>query len=63
VGVIKINVEGHELPVLDGGRSLIDERRPNLLVEPEERYARNSVRNVESFLRGFGCSGFFVFDE
>ena len=63
VGFIKIDVEGHEMAVLDGGRSLIDERRPNLLVECEERHARNSVRDVESFLSGFGYSGFFVFDE
>jgi FkbM family methyltransferase len=38
VAVIKIDVEGHELSVLRGGRSLIQRYRPALLVEIEERH-------------------------
>jgi FkbM family methyltransferase len=38
VAVIKIDVEGHELAVLRGGRRLIERDRPALLVEIEERH-------------------------
>jgi len=37
VGFLKIDVEGHELPVLRGATKLIDSQRPNVLVEIELR--------------------------
>lgn len=60
VGFIKMDVEGHELEVLRGGRKLIEVHRPNLLVECEERHSTGSVRNVQAFLREYGYRGYFL---
>jgi FkbM family methyltransferase len=38
VRFMKIDVEGHELSVLRGGENLLDENRPTLLVEIEQRH-------------------------
>ena len=38
VGFIKIDVEGHELHVLHGGKNLIQRDRPSFLIEAEERH-------------------------
>jgi FkbM family methyltransferase len=38
VDLIKIDVEGHEAAVLDGGSKTIDRERPILIVEIEERH-------------------------
>ena len=37
VGFVKIDVEGHEFPVLQGAATLIDTERPTVLVEIELR--------------------------
>jgi FkbM family methyltransferase len=38
VGCIKIDVEGHELSVIDGAKELIARDRPHLIVETEDRH-------------------------
>jgi FkbM family methyltransferase len=38
VGLIKIDVEGHELSVLEGASKLIESYRPNIIIEIEERH-------------------------
>jgi FkbM family methyltransferase len=60
VGCIKIDVEGHELAVLQGGRKLLDRETPNLIVEIEERHRRDALRTVQMFLEDLGYSGFFM---
>ncbi len=49
VGLIKIDVEGHEAAVLSGASSLIARDRPRLMIEIEERHrpgAHDRVRDV-----------------
>ena len=43
VGFIKIDVEGHELAVLEGGRDLIARDRPALLIEMEEAHTKQQI--------------------
>lgn len=59
VGFIKIDVEGHELRVLQGARGLLERDRPNLLVETEERHCAGAVANVWALLRSLGYDGYF----
>jgi FkbM family methyltransferase len=43
VGLIKVDVEGHELEVLNGATNLVDRCRPNLIVEIEDRHKPGAV--------------------
>jgi len=60
VGFIKIDVEGHELAVLQGAERLLEQDSPTMLVECEERHKPNAVENVRSFLAERGYNGFFL---
>jgi FkbM family methyltransferase len=40
VGFIKIDVEGHELAVINGATTLLTTQRPLLLIEIEARHHR-----------------------
>jgi FkbM family methyltransferase len=59
--LIKIDVEGHELEVLKGGRALLQTCRPRILMECENRHLNGGdVRNVFAFLLDLGYSGRFI---
>jgi FkbM family methyltransferase len=61
VGFIKIDVEGHELSVLNGALDIIDRDHPTILVEAEERHRPGAVGSVRELLEQRGYSGFFLF--
>jgi FkbM family methyltransferase len=63
VGVLKVDVEGHEERVLRGGMALLSRERPNIVVEVEERHNPGSVQRVLDFLTGLGYEGFYLHDE
>jgi FkbM family methyltransferase len=46
VGIIKIDVEGHELAVLRGARATLERDRPSLIVEILERLNGNSFSQI-----------------
>jgi FkbM family methyltransferase len=60
IGFMKIDVEGHELAVLQGGERTIAREQPNLLIEAEERHRRNAVASINKFLQAYGYSGWFL---
>lgn len=60
VGVVKIDVEGHELAVLRGARKLLGEHRPAVIVESEERHTPGGVEQVRRFLDDLGYEGFYL---
>ncbi|HEY3911458.1 MAG TPA: FkbM family methyltransferase [Stellaceae bacterium] len=62
VGIIKIDVEGHELAVLNGCSEILARDRPNLIVELEERHHPGIVGAAFDRLHGLGYSGYFFFD-
>ena len=53
VGMIKIDVEGHELAVVNGAAALLARDRPNLLIEAEERHRPNAVPTLCARLSGW----------
>jgi FkbM family methyltransferase len=59
---LKIDVEGHELSVLQGARRTLEKHRPKILVECEARHRPDAdVRPVFEFLQSLGYAGsFFV---
>jgi FkbM family methyltransferase len=57
---LKIDVEGHELSVLEGGRRTLESHHPTILVECEARHRRDGdIRPVFNFLKSLGYSGSF----
>lgn len=62
VGLVKIDVEGHEFETLLGGQKTIERSLPNLMIEIEERHHRGNLSRVASFLDGLGYRGFFILD-
>jgi FkbM family methyltransferase len=62
IGLIKIDVEGHELAVLRGAVDTITRNRPAILVEAEERHHANAVGEVTALLTELGYSGYFDLD-
>lgn len=59
VGLIKIDVEGHELAVLRGAADTVARNRPAILVEAEERHRPNAVAEAAEWLAARGYAGYF----
>lgn len=58
--LIKIDVEGHEKQVIEGGLKLLETTHPALLIECENRHLTNStVYDVFRLLTDIGYKGFF----
>lgn len=60
VDCIKIDVEGHELAVLNGARRTLETSRPFVIIEVEERHYPGSTASVPTFLSALGYEGFFM---
>jgi FkbM family methyltransferase len=60
---IKIDVEGHERAVLEGGRQILYQHHPVLLVEAEERHTgKEGLQELFQFLKSLGYNGYFFFN-
>jgi FkbM family methyltransferase len=62
VGLIKVDVEGHELAVLRGATETLTRNQPVLVVEAEERHHPNAVSEITELLAGLGYTGVFELD-
>jgi FkbM family methyltransferase len=60
VGFMKIDVEGHEVEVIQGARETIARCRPRLLVETEERHRPGAPAQVQAMLEELGYTGYFL---
>lgn len=60
LGLVKIDVEGHELAVCRGGAERLAADRPALVVEAEERHRPGAVAALRAFLAPLGYRGFFL---
>lgn len=60
VGLIKIDVEGHEEAVLRGARKLLMRDHPALIIEIESRHNPGSIERVKELLNQFGYKGYFL---
>jgi FkbM family methyltransferase len=62
VGFIKIDVEGSEASVLQGGRRTLTESHPVLLIEVEQRHHTAPITEVFQQVMELGYAGFFLAD-
>lgn len=60
VGVIKIDVEGHEQAVLRGGTETLRTSKPTCIVETAERHNAGGVAQTFAFFDSMGYGGFFL---
>jgi FkbM family methyltransferase len=60
VAFVKIDVEGHELRVLNGAAGVLERSRPVFLVEAEERHRAATTASVFEFFARHAYDGFFV---
>jgi len=59
VTAVKLDAEGFEQEVLEGGRATLARCRPVLSVEIEERHRPGSTRDVPALLASLGYAGWF----
>ena len=60
IDFIKIDVEGHELQVINGANNLITKFKPILLVEIEQRHNFENINVIFKKIIDFGYTGFFI---
>lgn len=62
IGFIKVDVEGHEVEVLEGASDTIDRNRPAVLVEVEEAHlgSRDAMDSAFSYFSDRGYSGSYL---
>jgi FkbM family methyltransferase len=60
VGLIKIDVEGHEQAVLDGAVQTIRRCRPRMLVEIDERLSPGGLERAKAYFNDLDYRGYFV---
>jgi FkbM family methyltransferase len=63
VAFVKIDVEGHELNVLNGAVELLERSQPVFLVEAEDRHRAQATRLIFEFFRHKSYRGFFLKDD
>jgi FkbM family methyltransferase len=62
VSFIKIDVEGHELSVLEGAVETLKKSQPAILLEAEERHRPRAVATIREFLEPLGYQGYMLED-
>ena len=62
ISFIKIDVEGHELEVIEGAKNTIKRDKPVLLVEIEKQYTKKEVAESINFINSLGYKSYF-FDK
>jgi len=60
VAFVKIDVEGHELNVLNGAVELLEHSQPVFLVEAEDRHRAQATRSIFEFFETRSYRGFFL---
>ncbi len=59
IGLIKIDVEGHEVNVIKGGLKTLQRNKPILLVEIEKQHTGKPAKETIDFIESLGFVGFF----
>jgi len=57
--LVKIDVEGHELAVIEGAHHTLINAKPYLLIECENRHRDNAISSIRDLLTKYGYTGYF----
>ncbi len=60
VGFIKIDVEGHEIAVLEGAQRTIAASKPNMLIECNDDHQPQATAKLAAWLRAHEYAGYFA---
>ena len=60
IGFIKIDVEGHELEIIRGGKNFLKNHKPTMLVEIEERHSGKNPKEIITEICEIGYCCFTV---
>jgi hypothetical protein len=60
VGVMKVDVEGHELRVVQGARETLERDHPTIIIECEERHHAGGVAALRKQMELLGYRGYFI---
>ena len=63
ISFIKIDVEGHEIEVINGSKELIKKFKPNLMIEIEQKHSKNKSKESISFICSLGYQAFCLKDK
>ena len=63
VGFVKIDVEGHELAVLEGAEHTLASSRPNMLVECNDDHQPAGAAKLAQWLANHDYDGYFALDN
>ncbi len=59
ISLMKIDVEGHEIEVIDGAKITIEKNKPVLLVEIEEQHSKKNVNDSINYINTLGYNSFY----
>lgn len=62
IGFLKIDAEGHEYEIILGAKKTIQENKPNLIVEIEQRHISRPIEDVFNEILEMGYQGFYLFE-
>lgn len=60
IDTVKIDVEGHQLPLLEGARKTLEQYKPEILIEVDDRHRVGSVQAVDGWMRAVGYRGYYL---
>ena len=63
ISFIKIDVEGHEIEVVNGSKELIKKFKPNLMIEIEQKHSKNNTKESISFICSLGYQALCLKDK
>ena len=63
ISLIKIDVEGHEIPVIEGGMKTILNNKPALIVEIDEKHSKQKVSFTINYINSIGYKSHYFLND
>jgi hypothetical protein len=60
IDVMKVDVEGHQLPLLQGAERTLLRHKPDVFIEIDERHRAGAIEAVDARFTALGYQGYFL---